>query len=261
MEQLGEAPALVVDGETLTLRQVLTDASLAGRLEWVRQAIDAELIRQEAEARGLEASCEELQSAADRFREERGLHTSAQTYAWLAEKGLSRADWSQFLEQEVLEQKLHHLIAGAQVEAHFAQHPLAYQRVELSQILVAEEDVARELFLQISDEDAEFHTLARRYSQDEATRKLGGYLGEVRRGELPAAAQAAVFGNLPGSVVGPFRFRDGWRLYLVEEHHPVVLDESLRTQITDELFAAWLAERRREVPVEKPLLELVSPLP
>lgn len=255
MGEVGSAVALVVNGEQIALEEVLSGAKFNGRMQFLEDAVDAAIVRQEAAQQGIEVTAEELQDAADRFRAERSLHSAAATGAWLEQRHLALEEWQQSLAQVVLAAKLRRALVEERVEAHFAQHCLSYEWVELSQLVVKEESVARELRLQIAEEEADFHALARRYSEDEATRKLGGYCGTIRRGTLPGAEQAAVFGAAPGSVVGPFPFREGWRLYRVESHHPAVLDDETRRQVADELFREWLAERRRRSEVEMPLLE------
>src|SRR5436309_614374 len=88
--------------------------------------------------------------------------------------------------------------------------------ISLKEVL-AGAGLARELLLQITEEGADFHAAARRFSCDPDTRKLGGYAGWARRGSLPPAERAAAFAAAPGAPIGPFRTREGWLLYMVED--------------------------------------------
>src|SRR5262249_184124 len=100
-----------------------------------------------------------------------------------------------------------------------------------------------------------FHALARRYSIDPATRTAGGYAGKVRRADLEALVESAVFGVQPGKTVGPFKGNDGWELIKVESLHPAKLDEAMRERIASELFAGWLGDRRLKARIRAPLFD------
>lgn len=256
MAGVGEEPGIVVNGEVVTVAQVMAGAKFSGRLAFIHQARDAALIRQEAEARGLEVSGEEIQEAANAFRAERGLQGSRETLAWLSDRSLSLEEWEGGLEQELLARRVRDAVVGGRIQEHFAQHLLSHGGAEISQLLVKDEGLASELALQVTEEGADFHALARRYSVDGATRPAGGYRGMVRRGELGPAAQAAVFGGREGQVVGPFRAREGWWLLKVEKLHPPILDDTLRERLAAELFEEWLSVRREQAAIRIPLLEL-----
>lgn len=255
MAGVGDEPGIVVNGEVVTVAEVLAGAKFAGDLGFVRKARDAALIRQEAEQRGIEVSAEEIQESANAFRAARSLHGSRETLAWLSANYLSVEEWEEGLEQELLTRHVRDAVVGKRIEEYFAQHLLSHEGVELSQLLVRDEDLASELALQIAEEGADFHALARRHSLDRDTRRAGGYRGMARRGELPPAAQAAVFGAAEGEVVGPFRAREGWWLLKVEKLHPAVLDGALRERLAEELFEEWLGVRREQAEIQIPLLE------
>src|SRR5207248_4911465 len=136
----------------------------------------------------------------DDFRAERRLFDVAATEQWLAEKQLNFDDWGVMIEGQLLARRVREAVAKKKIEPHFAQHRLDFDRATISRLLVADEELARELRAQIADDEADFHALARRYSIETATRPMGGYAGEVKRGELPAAVQADVFGGQPGEV-------------------------------------------------------------
>jgi parvulin-like peptidyl-prolyl isomerase len=115
--------------------------------------------------------------------------------------------------------------------------------------------MAFELRAQILEEGADFYALARRYSQDAATRPSGGYVGKVPRKSLSAAVEAAVFGAKAGDLVGPLKVDRGWHLLKVEDLHPAVLDETTRQTLRTALFEEWLNDRRRKAEIQIPLLE------
>lgn len=258
MSHLSKQIALEVNEEQLNLAEVLRPAKLAGNLQFVHDAIDAALIRQAADERGIAATDDEIQHAADQFRTARELYDADTTEAWLAEHFLSYEDWEASLAQAVITQKLRAAVTAGQIEQHFATNRLTFDTAAVSHLVARDEDVARELLAQIKDDGADFHALARQHSLDAATRPAGGYAGVVRRTEMEADVEAAVFGAQPATVVGPFKQEHGWLLVKVEAQQRAALDDALRETITTQLFADWLAERRRKARVRLTLLEAVE---
>jgi parvulin-like peptidyl-prolyl isomerase len=256
MTEVGEFHAVGVGEERLSLPAVLAVAKYAGHIEFLQVAIEAALIRRAARELGIVATPAELQAAANSFRAERKLYAAADAQAWLAARHLTMGEWQAGLELDVLTRRVRDTVTTSKIEPHFAQHMLSFEQVLVSHLLVPDENLARELMAQIEDDGADFHALARRYSVDAATRLAGGYLGIVRRGELTAAAQAAVFGAQPGEVVGPFETRAGWRIMKLESSHPAQLDEATRTEIQGTLFAEWLAAQHENTVIQSPLLDL-----
>ena len=255
MVSLSEYVALEVNGEEISLYDLLKHAKLEGTLQFIQDAVDVALIRKTAAERGIAVLDEELQRAADDFRATRELHDTAATEAWLAENHLSYVDWESLLEQQILRSKLREILTESKVDQHFAEQGLSFDFAGISRLVANTEDVARELRAQLVEEGADFHALTRQHSIDEVTKHAGGYAGRVQRTELPAAVEAAVFGGKPGKVIGPVKTDDGWELIKIESLHPAKLDDSLRETIKTRLFDEWLSERRSKARVRIPLLK------
>jgi putative peptide maturation system protein len=253
--QLDDFNALEVNGEEVSLAEVLRVAKCASQLQFIRIAIDAALVRQAVEKRGIEATDEELQEEADIFRAERELFDAEATEAWLAGSHLSYSDWEVWLEERVVTRKLREALFGDQIEQHFAVNRLTFDEAAVSQIIVKDEDLAQELRAQIVDDGADFHALAREHSIDEATRPASGYAGTVRRTELEAAVEAAVFGARPGTILGPFKDERGWLLIKVDGVRRATLDEATTEVIREQLFNEWLTEQRVKARLAVPLLQ------
>lgn len=256
MPNPGEQVAAEVNGESISLAEALRAAKCAGLLQFVGRAVDTALVRQAAAKRGIGVTDEELQAEADLFRAERELYDAAATEAWLANNLLSFADWEAWLEERVTTRKLREAITAGKVEEHFAVNRLAFDEADISRLVVGDEGVASELRAQIVDDGADFHALARRHSLEAATRPAGGYAGTMRRADLEAAVEAAVFGARPEAVLGPFKEGRGrWALIKVEELRRARLDDALRERIKDQLFAEWLDEQRGKARLSYPLLQ------
>lgn len=255
MADLSEMTAVEVNGEAVSLAETVRAAKCAGLLQFVERAVDAALIRQEAARRGIGATDEELQTEADRFRAERELFDAETTEAWLAASRLSFADWEAWLEELVTARKLREALTAGGVEEHFAVNRLGFDEADVSRLVVGDEGMALELRAQIVDDAADFHALARRHSTEAATRAAGGYAGTVRRADLEAAVEAAVFGARPETVLGPFKEgREEWVLVKVDEVRRARLDDALRETIKDQLFAEWLGGQRAKARLGYPLL-------
>ena len=256
MTSLSEQAAIEVNGEAVSLRDVLRVAKWRAQLEFVREATDAALVRQAARERGIEVSDDELQQAADDFRVARKLHNAATTEQWLTSHHLSYDAWESMLEYEALRDKLRDALTEGKIEEHFALSRLTYDAATISRIVVADESVARELRAQIVEEGADFYALARRHSIDAATKPAGGYCGLRRRQDFTTPSlEPAIFGARAGQIIGALKTDDGWELVKIESIHPATLDETMRDAIKMELFDEWLNERRSKARVSVPLLD------
>lgn len=255
MTNQSESIAMEVNGERVSLDDLLRLAKWNGQLQFVQAALDAALLRQAAVARGIKVSVDELQQAADDFRVTHELYSSESTEAWLKARHLTYEDWELLLEEQCLVHKLRELLTANRVEQFFAENSLDFEVASISRILIETEDVARELRAQIADDGADFHALAREYSIDTATKPAGGYTGPVRRVEMDALMETAIYGANCGDVVGPVKTSRGWALIKVETFQRIALNDATRETIKSQLLEEWLDERRRQALIRIPLLE------
>src|SRR5688572_2991946 len=255
MVDLNDCVALEVNGEEVSLYDVLKLAKLDGTLQLIEKGIDATLIQQAAGQRGIEVSDEELQLAADEYRAANSLYDAETTQTWLETNNLSYGDWESVLEYQVTTLKLREALTARLVEQHFAEQRLSFDKAAISRLVLSDEGVARELRAQIIEDEADFHALAREYSIHAATRPAGGYAGLMERTEMEPALEAAVFGAQQGKVVGPIKTDDGWELVKIERIYPAVLDDEVRETIKTVLFSEWLSQQRSKARITVPLLE------
>ena len=108
--------------------------------------------------------------------------------------------------------------------------------------MVADENLANEIVMQVTEDGEDFHRLAREHSIDEQTKCGGGYVGMVSRSMLAPEAAAKVFNAEPGDLVGPFEKEGMSQLILVEEVNRAELDEEIKDAIKERIFNEWLAE-------------------
>jgi peptidylprolyl isomerase len=214
------------------------------------EATAERLVLAAARDAGLTVATDELQHAADHFRHRHGLGSAEHMRHWLAREGLSVADFESALERDLLTVKFRLHLTQPRLADHFAASRDRHAQAQLRQIVVASEEVARELLIHITAEGQDFAELARAHSLHTPSRLAGGSLGLVPRHALPAAAADAIFAARPGAVVGPFAGGEGFHLFLVESLHEAALDDATAAVIRQELFDAWLKDRLRDIRID-----------
>jgi parvulin-like peptidyl-prolyl isomerase len=240
--------AATLDGVSLSPHELLVYVHQSRQLvPLLRQAVTRAYLLHQAREAALAITPGELQKAADRFRHRQGLTTSEQTHRWLAQEGLTVEDFEAGLESDLLVARLKDHWTGPRIAAHFAAHRDRYAQARLRQIVVASEEVARELLAQITEEGRDFAELARQHSLHAPSRLAGGSLGLVPRFALPTAAAKAIFAARAGAIVGPVASDQGPLLYLVEDLSEPALDDTTAALIREELFGDWLKERLQDL--------------
>jgi len=255
MENAGDAIAIAVNGDEISLHDLLATAKFRGRLDFIAETVDAVLIRGAAARMQLEVSDAECQAEADEFRARRQLYEAQKTEAWLAAHHLAQEDWELQLEDGILRRKLRQLLTADRIDQYFAENKRAWDAATVSRIVVTDENIGLELRAQAMEGEAGFHELARRHSVDEATRHAGGHTGRVRRQDLDAMLAASIFGAQPGEVTGPVSSDQGWHLFLVEALHPAQRDRETREAIAEALLADWLTDERKRADIKAHLLD------
>jgi peptidyl-prolyl cis-trans isomerase C len=132
------------------------------------------------------------------------------------------------------------------------------ETVDVSQILVNSEELARELRKTILAKKATFEDVARERSQGPEAPN-GGRLGAFARGELPPSFDAAVFALKPGTISDVVSTDFGFHLFRVDsrtEEHPLSLEdvrETVRVELLREKSEAamrrYVAELERRYPL------------
>jgi hypothetical protein len=113
------------------------------------------------------------------------------------------------------------------------------ERRKLRHILVKDKALADQLYSQLSNSDATFAELAKKYSTDTASKASGGELGEASKDRLVKPFADVAFTIRQGVVSTPVKTQFGW--HLIEAEGPILpagarpLDASLQLQIRTEL--------------------------
>ena len=199
-------------------------------------------VRKKAHELSLSVSDSELQEFVDNFRTSRGMYSAQETLDQLAGAGLTIDDLEMYCETALLANKLMDHLAGAtKIESYFVNNRSQFDQARLSIILLDKIELANELVMQVTEDEADFHSLARKYSLDSNSRYAGGYIGLMPRNALAETISAKVFNAGAGELLGPFEANGYFQLIFVEELIKPELDTRLEEQIRQALFMEWLA--------------------
>lgn len=189
---------------------------------------------------GITVSDEELQAAGDVFRQEHKLLGASETLAWLSRQRITVEDWTQGIRVALLTKKLKEHLFGNAVDAHYISNRNDYKRIALSQILVRDLGDALKVTHALREENASFCALALAYSRGKQSKENGGFVGIRFVAELIPEIAQAVFKAKEGEVVGPIQTKLGYHILKIEKWFSSELSESVREEILEALFQAWL---------------------
>ncbi|MBC1225300.1 peptidylprolyl isomerase [Nostoc sp. UCD121] len=198
------------------------------------------LILNICEQLNLTASDEELQAGGDKFRLEHKLLGASETLSWLSVQRITVEDWSNGIKLSLLTQKLKELLFGEIVDNYYIQNRQNFRRIALSQILVRELTQAQQIAYQIQEENASFCALALEYSKGKQSKENGGFAGIRFFSELLPEIAAAISQAKEGELIGPVQTTLGYHIIRVEKLFPLELTESLREEVLESFFQAWL---------------------
>ncbi len=257
MSDLKDITAATIKGKDISLHEILYYLKIDDKMGFLWDALKGILISQFAEREGISASDGELQKALNTFRQDKGLHKKLETEDWLKQKEMTIEDLETHLERIIVTDKLKEKITADKVNQYFAENRLSFDTAKLSHIVVEKEGIAHEIFSQITEDEADFSALARKYSVDNDSKDAGGYIGFVNRKAISSAMETAVFGAGDGDVVGPVKTDLGYHIIRVEKIQIGEIDDNTRSAIKDELFSSWLEEETRNAGIDLKLMTLI----
>jgi parvulin-like peptidyl-prolyl isomerase len=224
-------PLEIVDflGHELQLREVC------------QKIICQKIIKQAAQARGLNITPEEIRHEADRIRYQEHLENPSATFDWLATQFIRLSEWEQGIQNRLLAQRLAEAMFSHEAEKFFAEHSAEFDQILLYKITVPYERLSQELFYQIEEEEISFYEAAHLYNMDRNCRFYCGYQGIQYRRDLKPDVAEKVFTATEGEVIGPIKVAaEAYDLLLVEALIPAKLTAELHRSLIDQLFHTWL---------------------
>ena len=272
---LGQIRAEVIADSTLSASQ--REELLEEREKYVlRDMIDNRLLIQKGEELGINVEAQLLQQR-DNIMESNNIETTDEFEAWVLERtgepveDLMDRMRENYLAQAVIGQEVSRLVIVTrdEVEAYFEEHKDEFVRAEgvrLSQIFFQlegktelEQETARTQAKEVYERvirGEPFAEMARRFSEDEATKELGGDIGIYRRGMLRSEIEEAVFNQNRGFITDILEVPNGLLFLRVDqvfreglaELEEVV--EEIRTKLSAPLFPPAIREYLSELRME-----------
>lgn len=141
---------------------------------------------------------------------EKGLETQGLTLE------IYRLEWrSQLLSQGIYQKVTKNVkVAPAAVQAYYNSHKSSYTSAasrDVRHILVNSETLANQLESQLKG-GASFATLAKKYSKDPSSAKVGGKLGTIKQGQTVPEFDKVAFSLKTGAISPPVHSRYGWHI-------------------------------------------------
>ena len=251
----GEVSLVRVNGIHVSLNQIVRQLGVADKLDFFSSFARRELVRQVAVREGVRTTPEDIQRDVDNWRYQHRLERVEDTEAWLRSRGISLGDVAEDARVKQLERALSDKVVDGRIEPYFAQHKLDYDEAEVCWIFHRNKGVIEEIGLQAREEGADFCRMAREFSQDERSRPSGGFVGRVRRGQLPKGIAARLFAAAPGEVFGPEKASGGFALYMLQRNFPAILDDRVSNEIRNVLFSQWLQREFQRAEIHYPIWE------
>ena len=244
----------------------------------LRDMIDQRLLVQKGEELGISVEAQVLQQRDD-IMDRNGIPTTDEFEAWVLERTGEPAEdlmdrmRENFLSQAVLGQEVSRrvVVTRDEIEEFYEEHKDEFVRsegVRLSQILVAPKETESEEDLRKRGEEVHgrvqrgepFAEMARRFSDDIATKELGGDIGIYRRGMLREEIETAVFDKGQGHITDILDVPNGLLILRVDQNFTEGLaqleevQEEIRATISGPRFQPeirnYLSELRMESYIE-----------
>ena len=124
-------------------------------------------------------------------------------------------------------------------ETEFINSKTLLDQYTYSLITVKESDLAHEIYLQLDSEEAEFSSLAKKYSLEGNTNKMG-IIGPQSLASAHPVLKENLLTAKNGELLNPFRVDSWWVIVRLEEKIEAKLDDFTRQKITLSLFDKWV---------------------
>ena len=158
---------------------------------------------------------------------------------FLSLKGMTLEDHKKNLENSEKIKSIALQEFSKNAETEFIKSKTLMDQYTYSLITVKESDLAYELYLQIDSEEAEFSALAKKYSSEGNTNKMG-VIGPQGLGQVHPVLKEKLSTAKKGELLNPFKIDSWWVIVRLEEKVEAKLDDFVRQRITLSLFDKWV---------------------
>jgi len=201
----------------------------------VEQMITSEAIS------GVEVSAEALEKAKLELLDQRGFETMEQWSEMLADLGRTDEEVIDRLERVIRRQEYIRERFAPKAEARFLERKNELDQVVYSLLRLANNFLARELYLQIESGESNFADLAKRYAEG-PERNTNGIVGPVSMTQAHPVLVEKLRVAQPGVLLEPFRIADWWLVVRLERYSPATFTPEVSDRMCREMFDAWIEE-------------------
>ena len=192
-------------------------------------------------------SDEQKQQAVPLFVASRQLRSQQAVQQWLQIEGLTEEDFIRRAERQLRWQLLCEQRFKGQASTLFLKRKSQLDRVSYSLLWIAEEALAHELFLQLSEGERRLEQIAVELNAAKPA-VLSGQHGPVALGEVPDVLRELLRVSASGKLWPPREAEGGWCIVRMDQLLPVVFNQGLKQQLVLELGEEWLQRELQPAP-------------
>ena len=213
--------------------------ALLARFNLLKPLVEKMIIRDVASH--INVADDQLQEARLGLLQQRGYDAIEQWAELLEELGSSEDDVLERLRDAVRRRVLMRERFAPKAEARFLERKNELDQVVYSLLRLADNFLARELYLQIESGESNFADLAKRYAEG-PERNTNGIVGPVSLTQAHPVLVEKLRVAQPGVLLEPFRISDWWLVVRLERYSPATFTPEVSDRMCREMFDAWIAE-------------------
>ena len=213
--------------------------SLLKRYNLLKPLVE-QMITSEAIA-GVPVPADALEKAKLELLDQRGFETMEQWSEMLADLDRTNEEVIDRLERVIRRQEYIRERFAPKAEARFLERKNELDQVVYSLLRLANNFLARELYLQIESGESNFADLAKRYAEG-PERNTNGIVGPVSLTQAHPALVEKLRVAQPGVLLEPFRIADWWLVVRLERYSPATFTPEVSDRMCREMFDAWIGE-------------------
>ncbi|HBB30745.1 MAG TPA: hypothetical protein DDZ80_11865 [Cyanobacteria bacterium UBA8803] len=192
---------------------------------------------------------EKVQCCQD-FYDRHQLTSDTVRQTWLQQQSMTEAQLINLATRQLRIEKFKEATWGSELETYFLKRKCQLDQFVYSLIRLRDAETAQEIYCRLQEGEQPFAELAQQYSQG-VEAKTGGLIGPVGLSNAHPQLAQLIRTSQPGQLLPPIAIADLWVIVRLEKFLPAQLDELMRQQLLNELFANWLKEQ-----LQKPAISL-----
>ena len=214
--------------------------ALLARFNLLKPLVEKMIIRDVASH--INVADDQLQEARLGLLQQRGYDAIEQWAELLEELGSSEDDVLERLRDAVRRRVFMRERFAPKAEARFLERKNELDQVVYSLLRLADNFLARELYLQIESGESNFADLAKRYAEG-PERNTNGIVGPVSLTQAHPVLVEKLRVAQPGVLLEPFRISDWWLVVRLERYSPATFTPEVSDRMCREMFDAWIEEQ------------------